>query len=416
MPGALAETVAIALLALSLAVAVVRPRGISEAAIALPAAAIIVGTGIVDRHDALARLRAIGPTVGFLAAILVFGHLCAEAGVFDYLGARAARTSGGSPRRLLGLVVALAAAVTAVLTLDATVVLLTPVVLSTVGRLGVPVRPHAYACTRLANSGSLLLPVSNLTNLLAFGASGLSFGRFAGLMLVPWVLACVGEYTGLRLFFRRDLPAERYPLAGAAARAPRFALAVLAITVTGFVVTSSLHVNPAWAALGGCVLLLIPRVRRREVSVPRLIGEASPGFCVFVLSLAVIVEAVTRHGLRSLLGHLVPDGTGVLTVLGVAFLAAALANLVNNLPATLALIPLVTGQPMLLLAMLLGVNIGPNASYGGSLATLLWRRLLPASEKPSAREFHLLGVLSVPVILVLTCLALWGSYQVLGPS
>ena len=81
------------------------------------------------------------------------------------------------------LVVVLAALVTSVLTLDATVVLLTPVVLSTAGRLGLRARPYAYACTRLANSGSLLLPVSNLTNLLAFTASGLSFGRFAALML-----------------------------------------------------------------------------------------------------------------------------------------------------------------------------------------------------------------------------------------
>ena len=85
-------------------------------------------------------LREIGPTVGFLAAILVFGHLCAEAGVFDYLGTLAARASGGRPRRLLVLVVALAAVVTATLTLDATVVLLTPVVLATERAAG-PSRP-----------------------------------------------------------------------------------------------------------------------------------------------------------------------------------------------------------------------------------------------------------------------------------
>src|SRR5581483_1972893 len=117
----------------------------------------------VPLHAATERLRAIGPTVGFLAAILVFGHLCAEAGIFDYLGGVAARASGGSVRRLLLLVVALAALVTAVLTLDATVVLLTPVVLSTVRAMRVPARVHLYACTRLANTGSLLLPVSNLT-------------------------------------------------------------------------------------------------------------------------------------------------------------------------------------------------------------------------------------------------------------
>ena len=78
-----------------------------------------------------------------------------------------------------------------------------------------------------------------------------------------------------------------------------------------------------------------------------------------------------------------------------------LANLVNNLPATLALVPLVAAHPAAVLAVLLGVNIGPNATYAGSLATLLWRRLLPADDKPRAREFHLLGLLTVPVLLVL---------------
>ena len=251
MHGAPAETIAVAILAASLLVAVARPLGIGEAVVAVPGAALVVGLGLISGHAALDRLRVIGPTVGFLAAILVFGHLCAEAGVFGYLGAVAARSSGGRPRRLLALVVVLAAAVTAVLTLDATVVLLTPVVLSTVRRLAVPARPHAYACARLANSGSLLLPVSNLTNLLAFAVSGLSFGRFAAFMVLPWVVAVSAEWLGLRLFFRADLPREPARPPADQPSAPRYALAVLAVTIAGFVLTSSADVAPAWAALGG---------------------------------------------------------------------------------------------------------------------------------------------------------------------
>lgn len=412
--GALAESIAVLVLVASLVAAVARPFNLSESVVAVPGAAIVVLTGIVGRSEAVDRLKQIGPTVAFLAGILVFGHLCAQARVFDYLGSRAALASAGSARRLLAIVVALAATVTAVLTLDATVVLLTSVVLTTVARLGVAARPHAYACTRLANSGSLLLPVSNLTNLLAFAASGLSFGRFAGLMVLPWVLACVLEWTGLRLFFRGDLPVEKVTVRDPDVALPRYALTVLAVTVVGFVVTSSVDINPAWAALGGCLLLLVPRLRRREVNVRSLVAEANPGFCLFVLALAVIVEGVTQHGLATLLRHLLPDGTGLLTLLGAAFLAALLANLVNNLPATLALIPLAMGQPALVLAVLIGVNVGPNAAYPGSLATLLWRRLLPAENKPVAREFHLLGIITVPVIIAVTTVALWGSYQVLG--
>ncbi len=414
MPVALAETLAVAILVLSLVVAVTRPFGLSEAVVAVPGAVVVVLTGILPAHAALERLKEIGPTVGFLAAILVFGHLCAEAGVFDYLGTRAALASGGRPRRLLVLVVVLAASVTAVLTLDATVVLLTPVVLTTVHRMRIAARPHAYACTHLANSGSLLLPVSNLTNLLAFAASGLSFGHFAALMALPWVLACAIEWAGLRTFFSGDLPADAVDPGAEAPPAPGYALGVLALTVLGFVVTSSVDVNPAWAAIGGCVLLLVPRVRQGAVSVRQLAGEASPGFCLFVLALAVIVEGVTKHGLGDGLRHLMPDTTTVGALLVAAFLAAAVANLVNNLPATLALIPIVTGQPALVLAVLIGVNVGPNATYPGSLATLLWRRLLPDDAKPKAAQFHLLGALTVPVILAVTTVALWGGYQLIG--
>jgi arsenical pump membrane protein len=411
--GALAETIAIVVLIASLAVAIGRPFGVSEAVIAVPAAALLIITGIIGWDAAADRIEEIGPTVGFLAAILVFGHLCAEAGVFDYLGAVAARAGRGNPRRLLGIVVVLAATVTAVLTLDATVVLLTPVVLATVARSAIPPRPHAYACTRLANSGSLLLPVSNLTNLLAFGASGLGFGRFAGLMSVPWLLACALEWLGLRWFFRTDLDDATHTGREVTRPMPRYAIGVLVMTVAGFVITSSADVSPAWAALGGCVLLLFARTRRRDIDARKLLGEASPGFCIFVLALAVIVDAVTRHGLGSALQHFVPSGAGIAALLGTAFLAAVIANVVNNLPATLALIPLVAGQPALVLAVLIGVNVGPNASFGGSLATLLWRRLLPVGMRPRAAEFHLLGLLTVPVIIAVTTVALWAGYQVL---
>ena len=123
--------------------------------------------------------------IGFLAAVLVLAQFCDDEGLFRACGAWMARTSAGRPRRLLAQVFAVAAVTTAVLSLDATVVLLTPVVVATAARVEARARPHLYARTHLANSASLLLPVSNLTNLLAFAASGLAFGRFAALMALP---------------------------------------------------------------------------------------------------------------------------------------------------------------------------------------------------------------------------------------
>ena len=164
-----------------LAWAVIRPRGWPEAVAAVPAAVLVIGTGAIGAHEAIAEARRLGPVIGFLAAVLVLAQLCADEGLFQACGTWMARGSGGRPRRLLAQVFAVAGLTTAVLSLDATVVLLTPVVFATAARLDARARPHVYACTHLANSGSLLLPVSNLTNLLAFATSGLAFGRFAAL-------------------------------------------------------------------------------------------------------------------------------------------------------------------------------------------------------------------------------------------
>ena len=410
----MAEVVGLLVLAVVLVGAIRRPFGVNEAVFGVPAAVLVVLVGLVSADDAWQTVSDLAPTVLFLAGILAFGHLCAEEGVFDFLGGLTGRASGGRPRRLLILTVLLAAAVTTVLTLDATVVLLTPVVLRTVTRLGVRGRPHLYACIHLANAGSLLLPVSNLTNLLAFDRSGLSFGRFTALMLLPFLAVCLLEWLALRFFFRDDLPPGGTDDLPPVPTAPRYALAVLGVTVVGFVVTSAIDIPPAWAALGGVLLLGIPRLLRRRTTPVRIVAEANLGFCAFVLTLGVVVDAVTRNGLGRQLRDLLPTASGdLLTLLVLAAVAAVLANLVNNIPATLVMLTIVQGQPAAVLAVLLGVNIGPNLTYVGSLATLLWRRLLPDDERPRAGQFHLLGALSVPVVLVVATTLMWASSLIL---
>ncbi len=413
MPDALALILALLVLAGTLAAAVSDARWASEAVIAVLGAGLLVALGALSPSQAWDALGDLAPTAAFLAALLVLAEACRRAGLFDALGTWLAAGSRGSPSRLLALVFGVAAVVTAVLSLDATVLLLTPVVLATALRLRTAPRPHVYASAHLANSASLLLPVSNLTNLLAFHASGLSFARFAALMAAPWAGVIAVEWAVLRRTFRADLRSaghrpdvERTPL-------PRFALAVLALTLAGFCLSSVAGIAPLWVAVAGAVALSL-RVRAKPVEVAR---AASPEFVAFVLALGVIVAAAAANGLTDAVQALLPSGEALPQLLLTAAVAAVLANLVNNLPATLVLVPVAAaaGGEGAVLAVLVGVNVGPNLTYTGSLATLLWRRVLHnEDEGTSLPEFVRLGLLTVPAGVVVAVVLLWAGLQVGG--
>ena len=410
------------LLAGVLVTAITRPRWLPEAAAAVPAAAAVIVTGALPWSQAAAVAGRLLPVLAFLGAILVIGHVCQQQGLFAAAGGRLARASRGSPVRLLGGVFGLASVTTAVLSLDTTVVLLTPVVHDTATRLRVRPKPCVYACTHLANSASLLLPVSNLTNLLAFSVAGLTLIRFGALMGVPWLVAIGVEYAAFRWFFAGDLAAAAPPAARVAQaplpRIPRFALATVLATLAGFVLTSLSGLNPAWAAGAGAAVLAAGSLIRGQDRPAGLVRAVSIPFLLFVLGLGIVVEAVVRNGLGAALARVIPAGSSLPSLLALAGLAALLANLVNNLPAVLVMLSVLAGRGLLggpgpVLAVLIGVDIGPNLSYAGSLATLLWRRLLADRDHHTdLGEFTRLGLLTVPAGLLLVTVALWAVLRI----
>ena len=419
--GTPALALAFAVLGATLALAVARPRLGAEALAAAGGALILVALGAVGLARAWLAIRQLGPTVGFLAALLLIAEGCRRDGLFEAVGGMMARGSRGDPGRLLALVFAVASAITIVLGLDATVVLLTPIILSTAALLRMNPKAPVYACAHLANSASLLLPVSNLTNLLAFRASGVSFTRFALLMTMPTLAAVAVDWIVLRRWLPgagsgpvpEPAASAAAPLPAPALEMPRFALAVLALTLAGFAFSSVLGVDPLWIAVAGAVAINGPAVLGRRAGPAALVRAAEPGFLVFVFGLGVIVAAASVHGLGTAVRDVLPSGATLPDLLAVAAVSAVLANLVNNLPATLILVPVAASLgPGPVLAVLIGVNVGPNLTHVGSLATLLWRRVLQADGvELDLVEFVRLGAVTVPPALLAATALLWLGLQ-----
>ncbi|RLV50787.1 arsenic transporter [Nocardioides mangrovicus] len=409
----MADVVPLVALAALLAVAFVHPPWWVELGVAVAGTVAVVATSATSWHLAADAAGRMLPVVVFLVAILAVAGACAELGLFRAIGERIGRPGTG-PQGFLALTFVAAVAVTAVLSLDATVVLLTLVVLAAAGHAGVRPAPGLSACVRLANSSSLLLPVSNLTTLLATHHLDLSFGRFALVMAPAWLGVIAVEYAVHRVFFRRDLaaaptpdddPTPPHPL-------PTFPLTVVVLMLVGFALTSLVGIGAAWGAawvsVAAALVLLLPAARVRR-AVP-VLQATQPAFAAFVLGLAVVVDAVGRGPVGDLVDRAIPAGGHHLgQLLWLALLATVVANVLNNLPATLLLVPLVAPLGTeAVLATLVGLNVGSSLTWTGSLANLLWRRTLGAAGSvPSSRSFHAVSVVAAPLGVVVGVVLVW---------
>jgi arsenical pump membrane protein len=386
------------------------PSGRTEATAGALAAVATLSTGMLTSGDLRRVLGELGPVVAFLVTILVVAEACARSGLFVYAAQLVVRTSAGRPRALFTGVFVLAALVTVALSLDATVVLLAPLVVAAAVTLGDSPWPGAFACLRMANSASLLLPVSNLTNLLALPYLHLTFTGFAAAMAPVWLVVLIVEYVGLRLLFAEDLhlPAPVPPPRPELPPRPTVPLVAVALMLTAFGVLSPLGVEPFWVSGVTAVGLACWGLATGVLSSRRIAHAAHLGFAVYVLGLGVVVAALTRGGLGTLVAGLLPSDTGFWGLLAVAGLATLLCAAFTNLSATLLLVPLVAPLgTSALLAALLGLNIGAGLTWTGSLANLLWRRtLVRQGLAPGSGDFHRVSLTLTPIALVAATAAL----------
>jgi arsenical pump membrane protein len=380
-------------------------RGLVVVLALLTTAILVVATGFLPWEGFLELTDRVIPVLGFVMAITVVTELAAAAGVFSSLVERLAGW-GLTRRWILWLfVLALATVSTIFLSLDTTAVLVTPVVVLLAIHVGVPPMPFALATIWLANTASLLLPVSNLTNLLA--ESRINAGGPAGFAALVWAPALVGILVPvlvLTVLYRRSLRG-RYVVS---ARTPVADVPLLAASAVVVVLLLPLLVSglPVWipAAAAALVLLAVFAIRQRG-SISLWLVPWRPVAIAF--GLFVLVDAAQVHGLESLVGSVAGQGDDLLSLLQLSALGTVAANGINNLPAYLVLEPVGT-SPVRLAALLIGVNLGPLITPYASLATLLWYQKVRAlGVTVSWLRFALAGVVVVLLTVPLATLLLW---------
>ncbi|MFN2538595.1 MAG: SLC13 family permease [Mycobacteriales bacterium] len=360
--------------------------------IAAALGALTVANGLLSPSGAFDVLTRTGPVLVFLIAITVLAELADKAGVFDHAAHRAARLARGRTLRLFALVVLIASATTILLSLDTTAVLITPVVLTLAQQLELQPLPFAMATVWLANTASLLLPVSNLTNLLAVSRLDPSTTSYVRLLAVPALIAIAVTVAVLLVWHRRALtggydvpdaprPDDRVLLSGTAAAC----LLLVPMLLAGAAVAIASSI-----AAGLAVALFL--WRRPTALRPALLPWR---LVLLVTGLFLVVTAAGPHGTDDLLRH---DVGGPLRA---PFVAAGGANVINNLPAYLAVERVV--PPHQLLAVLLGVNLGPLVTPWASLATLLWaERCRAKGLRISWLRYAAAGLVLVPLLLLST--------------
>lgn len=346
------------------------------------------------------------PVLGFLLCITVVADVADRAGLFDLLARWTARVAHGRVVVLWLLVVLVSTGSVAVLSLDTAAVLLTPVVI-VVARL-VSVNPALLAWTTvwLANTASLFLPVSNLTNLIAMGHLGTGTRGFVAVLWLPAVVSVLVTVAGLAVVFRRDL-VHAEPLVALPDREPvnRPLLLVTAITCVALVPALAAGVDVSLVAAVAALVCVLAALRwRPELLSPRMV----PWWMIIgVAVLFTVVQALHAYGLTRWLITAAGAGESWADLLRLAGVAVVSANLINNLPAYLALEPAAT-SPLRVGALLIGVNAGPLITPWASLATLLWASRCRSAGLPVPWGTFALRGLVLVVALMLTCVtALW---------
>jgi arsenical pump membrane protein len=413
MPETHAATWGIAALA-TLGV-ITRPWHLPEFIWAIAGAALLVAFDLLPWPDAIAAAARGTDVYLFLIGMMLLAEVARQEGLFDWLAAQAVRHSQASARRLFLIVYIVGTIVTVLLSNDATAVVLTPAVYAATRAARVEPLPYLYICAFIANAASFALPISNPANLVVFGHAMPQLSVWLRLFALPSVISIAVTYLALRFTQRRALRAKVAEVDDIARLSFTGALAACGIAMTaGVLLTASAMGRdlglPTFIA--GSAVTAIILVIGRQSPLP-VIKDISWSVLPLVAGLFILVEGLNRTGVLPALARVLREAASTspqMTSWTAGFIVAVASNLANNLP--VGLIAATTTQTAqvpadVTAAILIGVDLGPNLSVTGSLATILWLiALRREGEGVSALRFLKLGLVVMPPALMLALLAL----------
>jgi arsenical pump membrane protein len=400
----------LAIVALSLVLMLARPRGIAEVWWISAGALLLIALRLIP-------VKLAGKAVGkgsdvylFLFGMMLLSELAREHGVFDWVAATSVRHARGSCSRLFLLVYAVGTLITIFMSNDATAVVLTPAILAAVRKAKITPLPYLFICALIANAASFVLPISNPANLVVFHTNLPPLGRWLASFALPSLLSIVATYAVMRWLFRRELrtsidcEVQPVELKGSG----KLVLGGLALVIAVLLTCSALKLDlglPTCLAALAVAGAVSGRARTNPLS---LLKHISWSTLLLVAGLFIMVDAVESIGALQLTQHWLQTAAGLgqaASTLVVGFVVGVGNNLVNNLP--LGLIAGATlqsahqQQGLIANAVLIGVDLGPNLSVTGSLATILWLLALRKGEvEVSGWQFLKVGAVAMPVAML----------------
>ena len=397
---------------------IIRPFRLPEAIWALAGAIALVSFSLLPIGDALTGIRKGLDVYLFLIGMMLIAELARREGLFDYLAAYAVEHAKGLPQRLFLLVYAVGTLVTVLLSNDATAIVLTPAVYAASRAAGASPLPYLFICAFIANAASFVLPISNPANLVVFGTRMPQLLDWLRQFTLPSLAAIALTYAALWLTQRRALREEtlrtdvdkpHLSREGGLAAFGIVAIALVLLTASALDIQLGLPTFICGVATAAVSLLL-----SRQSPWP-ILKDISWGVLPLVAGLFVMVEALSHIGTIGQLSGLLHQAVAQ-SPAGAAWAAglstAVLDNIANNLPVGLVAGSVASAdhlpQPVIR-AILIGVDLGPNISVTGSLATILWLTALRREKiEVSAWQFLKIGlVVTPPALLGALAAAIW---------